>query len=360
MPYKVIQWATGNVGALQLAQTIDNPDLELVGVYVYTPEKAGRDAGELIGREPVGVLATNNLDEILALEADVVLHAPLSADVEQLDKDVVALLRSGKNVISTAGYYQPRLRGPEFLAELEEACRAGNATLHGSGIEPGFVFDRIATTLTGMCSELDHIHMIESSDASGMTYEFVLREMIGMGKQPEAVTIDGPFGQYFQIFFGEVMTLVADSLSVDLDEIEAGLDLALASRDLDIAVGRIPAGTIAGTNYWLRGVVDGKEFLRLDALWFVEKGIDGYMAPEHNCMWQIVLTGKPSARLTLDVLPTYDNEGNPEFEPTWMATASVAVNVIQAVCAAAPGVFHAPVFGAWSPRKTAIVSGQAS
>jgi len=73
---RVIQWATGGVGAEMLRQVIRDPSLELVGVYVYSEDKAGRDAGELAGLEPVGVTATHDRDEILALDADVVMHAP--------------------------------------------------------------------------------------------------------------------------------------------------------------------------------------------------------------------------------------------------------------------------------------------
>ena len=75
MTCRVIQWATGHIGTVQLQEIIDRPDLDLVGVFVYADDKAGVDAGRLCHRPDTGVLATNNKDEILALDADVVLHA---------------------------------------------------------------------------------------------------------------------------------------------------------------------------------------------------------------------------------------------------------------------------------------------
>ena len=73
--YKVVQWATGGMGKNCLRAVIDHPAMELVGVYVYGADKAGKDAGAIARRELTGVLATRNVDEILALDADVVIHA---------------------------------------------------------------------------------------------------------------------------------------------------------------------------------------------------------------------------------------------------------------------------------------------
>lgn len=139
MSYKVIQWATGEVGSLCLKEILRRPDLELVGLRVYNPDKNGRDAGELVGLPTTGVKATTNRDEILALDADCVIHSPLSQSMAELDDDVTALLASGKNVISTAAYYAPEFRGADIVTRLEQACKAGSATLLGTGVEPEFM-----------------------------------------------------------------------------------------------------------------------------------------------------------------------------------------------------------------------------
>src|SRR3546814_5509418 len=81
---RVVQWATGNVGARSLRTLIEHPDLELVGLYVYGETKAGRDAGELCGLPPIGVKATRNVDEILALKADCVVYMPQTIDADHL------------------------------------------------------------------------------------------------------------------------------------------------------------------------------------------------------------------------------------------------------------------------------------
>src|SRR5271156_2060705 len=119
MPYRVIQWATGSVGAWSLRQIIDNPDLELAGVWVSGAAKDGKDAGELCGRPTTGVRATSDKDAIMAVDADVVIHCPTALGPQEalpFDDDVARLLASGKDVISTLSYYSPLIEGPERMA----------------------------------------------------------------------------------------------------------------------------------------------------------------------------------------------------------------------------------------------------
>ena len=65
---------------------------------MHSEDKAGKDVGEIIGTEPLGVTATNSIDDILAIDADAVIYSPLMANPDE----VAALLRSGKNVVTLA------------------------------------------------------------------------------------------------------------------------------------------------------------------------------------------------------------------------------------------------------------------
>src|SRR5689334_4584202 len=93
MALRVVQWATGGVGTAAIKGVLEHPDLDLVGCWVHSAAKNGRDVGELIGGDPIGVLATSSVEEILALDADAVIYAPLLPNPDE----VAALLRSGKN-----------------------------------------------------------------------------------------------------------------------------------------------------------------------------------------------------------------------------------------------------------------------
>jgi hypothetical protein len=109
---------------------LEHPELELVGAWVHSKAKAGKDIGVLAGVDPIGVTATDSIDEILAMDADAVIYAPLLPNVDE----VTALLRSGKNVISPVGWFYP---GESEAAPLRAAAVQGGVTLHGAGIGPG-------------------------------------------------------------------------------------------------------------------------------------------------------------------------------------------------------------------------------
>ena len=134
-PYRVVQWATGSIGQIAIKQFARNPLFELVGCYVTSTEKSGRDAGELAGIDPVGVLATNDKAAILALDADCVHYAPLFVDVD----DMCAILASGKNLVTPSGFVFADATRPDEVARLQAACATGHSSLHGTGIHPGLL-----------------------------------------------------------------------------------------------------------------------------------------------------------------------------------------------------------------------------
>ena len=74
--YRVVQWATGDVGRRAMREVIRHPALELVGVLVYDTAKAGIDAGEICGEARTGIVATTDRNSIFGLKADCVLYMP--------------------------------------------------------------------------------------------------------------------------------------------------------------------------------------------------------------------------------------------------------------------------------------------
>src|SRR4051812_11963718 len=143
MTYRVIQWATGGVGRAAIEGVLDHPELELAGCWVHSDSKDGRDVGELLGRDPVGVTATTDIDALLALDADAVLYSPVMADPQVVDR----ILRSGKNVITPLGWFYP---AEEDRARMEESAQAGGVTLHGTGIHPGGITERFPLMVSAL------------------------------------------------------------------------------------------------------------------------------------------------------------------------------------------------------------------
>src|ERR1700684_3551937 len=130
---RVVQWATGGVGKAAIECVLNHPQLELAGCWVHSAGKNGRDVGEILGiTGKIGVAATSSIDEALAIDADCVVYSPLIPN----DDEVVAILRSGKNIVTPVGWVYHDPRNPRHQAVADAAVEAG-VTLHGSGIHPG-------------------------------------------------------------------------------------------------------------------------------------------------------------------------------------------------------------------------------
>lgn len=162
MTLRVIQWTTGNIGRRSLAAIIDRPDLELVGVYAHGADKVGKDAAELCVRsEPTGVLATDDIDALVALRPDACCYNPLWPSVDEL----VTLLEHGVNVCSSAAWITGGKQTPEDRARIERACEVGGSSIFGSGAHPGMT-NLVGMVLSGSCERVEEIRITESVDCS--------------------------------------------------------------------------------------------------------------------------------------------------------------------------------------------------
>jgi hypothetical protein len=344
MTYKVVQWATGSVGSDSLRLLIDDPDVEIVGVYVYSDEKAGRDAGELVGRDPIGIRTTNNRDEILALaDVDVVMHNALLTPTgwPNMDADVQALLRSGKNVISTASYFYPIAHGADYEQSFLDATKEGGSTLFGTGINPGLILDRLPAAISTLCSDVRKVDITENSNVAAHPSPAMVFEQMGMGQPPETFSPDAAIGDMFKRMFGEVIYVLGDYLGVVIEGLDVELKLGIATRDLEISAGHIAKGTIAGTRWTLHGLVDGEPFISMHEGWHVDNDLPDW---DTRRVWIAQIEGTPSYKMELTVARTWTEEKTPFYNALLYSTAAVAVKAIPAVVTAEPGIFKAPVF----------------
>jgi hypothetical protein len=352
-PWRVVQWATGAVGKTTLRAVLGHPDLELVGLYVYSDRKAGRDAGAIAGLADCGVLATQSIEEILALDADVVLHtARIGIPYEAQDQDIVRLLESGKNVITTLGQHYPRAHGPEREAMFREAGERGNATLFGAGINPGFVLERIALAATGMCLRVDHIAVREVVNAASMPDPAFVFDIMGMGQDPTSdAMLTGAFAKLYSTLFAEGIHYTIDKLGLTLERIESDHELFPATRRLELRSGVIEEGTVAGTNWRWHAIVDGRRFLTLSINWIMDDDLPGF---EDHHLWTVDITGLPGLSMAIDVTEPPENPEGRKTRAEQYATAGPVIAAIPLVCQAPPGVFDMPSLMPWHPSLAAV------
>ena len=252
MTLKVIQWATGMVGQEAIKGVLAHPDLELVGAWVHSPAKAGKDVGELCGVPPIGVTATGDLDEICAMDADCVVYAPLLAST----RTVCRLLESGKNVVTPVGWIYPT-ESPK-LALIEDACRRGSSTLHGTGINPGGITERFPLMVSAMCRDIRHVRVEEFSDIRNYPTESMVREVMLFGTPPEQA-VHSPMPAIMADGFCQSIDMIAAELGWTLDaDKRTTHEMAVATRALETPVGVLDAGTVAAQRFTWQGLVDGR------------------------------------------------------------------------------------------------------
>jgi len=351
---RVVQWATGAVGAAQLQEILDDPELELVGVLMYGADKVGLDAGVIAGREPVGVLATNDRDAILALDADVVLHAASKGHgVNTNLDDIVALLESGKDVITTTTYNHLPTYGGDAGERIAAACVTGASRFHAAGEHPGFMFERLAATITGLTKTIDSITVQEFVDCSRVPTPEMLFDLMGMGKDPSELTPDNPMFRAVSIQYEQAIHATAELLDVEIERVEIGVDAAVVDHDVEVAVGTIRAGTVVGQVLSFTGYRDGAPFLTCEEYWVATLGIPQWnLSVDDAPFIRVLVEGMPRLRVDL----TVDDVGVPGLPGTHGGHLLVGMTALRAlphVRKAPPGIVTAPVFGAAKrPRRS--------
>jgi hypothetical protein len=336
--YRVVQWATGNVGLEALRAIIDHPRLELAGVLVYSEDKNGVDAGTLCGRPPTGVRATRDPRDVVALAADCVCYTPRRADLGE----VCRLLESGKNVVATPFLFYPPHLPPADLERLEAACRAGRSSVHGTGINPGFVGEVLPLVLSGMCRRIERLHVQERANWSLYASPQITFENMRFGYPLAEATLDAnPFARFNSGLFEEQVMMLAAGLGGSLDDLRITQDLVPAAGDFDITGGTVRRGTVAAQRYRWEGIVAGRSAIEIEALWTV--GPDYPEAwPRPKDGWTVTLEGDPSFKVHFMPAATFDRSRRATIDEhvhsADIATAMQAVNAIAAVCDAPPGV----------------------
>src|SRR5690242_19736966 len=331
MAYRVVQWTTGNVGKQSVKAITAHPDLELVGCYAWSPDKVGRDAGELSGIAPTGVLATNDVDALLALKPDCVVYNPMWVDVDEM----VRILEAGVDMVTTAAFVTGHSLG-DGRRRIAEACERGGASVFGTGINPGFA-EVIAIVSAGICDRIDKITITESADTTG--YDSPATELpVGFARP-----IDDPNLQHMTAagtaVFQDAVYMIGDALGVEFDDVVCEAEYAATTEDLDLGSWRIPAGCVAGVAASWQGKIGGRTIVEVRVRW--RKGQSLEPNWQLNEGYLIEIEGRPTIRTRLEILPPPDFKGTTfaDFMVLGMIlTAMPAIHAIANVVEAPPGI----------------------
>jgi len=339
MPCRVIQCGTGMAGGEALRAILDRPDLELAGLMVARAENAGKDAGEAAGRLPTGISATTSIEEIAAIDADIVCYMLV---VPNLD-DICRLLASGKNVVTTAGLIFPTWRAPDARDRLAAACAAGNSSFYVTGINPGWVDEVLPLVMSSLCRDIERIDIREYADCAKYPSPALTFDVMGFGKTPEEIAAGAaPDMTVMTDFFAQAVAALGHGLGLELDDIAVTREFALASADFTIPVGPVKAGTIAGQRWRWTGSVAGVARIVQETFWVIAFDLgEGWPKSgdvQNDTQWQVTIEGSPSLRVVFEPRVSFRDANAEGPNPSGLATAMAAVNILTAVCDAPSGL----------------------
>jgi hypothetical protein len=333
MTLRVIQWATGGVGCAAIEYVAIHPDLELVGTWVHSAAKVGKDAGELAGIAPLGVAATDDVDSLLALGADCIVYAPLMPDEEL----VCRMLASGANVVTPLGWIYPRVSKSQALLA---ACEAGQSTLHGTGIHPGGITERFPLMVSGLTAGITHVRSEEFSDIRTYGAPDVLRDIMLFGATPE-VSLNSPMVGFLGGGFRQSIEMIAAELGFRIDpRIEGTNEVAVATAPIDTPMGVIEPGLVAAQRFTWTATVDGVPVITARVNWLMgEEHLDpDWSFGEAGERFEVEVLGDPDVLVTFKGYQPKTVEEGLIRNPGITSTANHCVSAIPYVCAADPGI----------------------
>lgn len=352
-PYRVIVWGPGNIGTTLLKEIVKKPELELVGVLAYNPDKNGKDVGEYLGMAPLGVRMTTDQEQIITTDADCVLFCPgvrTRRDVNSKATNIICrMLESGKNVIASSGWWYPHWFSPALAEKLENACGKGNSCIHGTGVNPGWLIERVVTTLTGGSTSISHIKAQEVSDISAMESADMLRGL-GCGLPTTAKPLMEQAGDGV---YGEALALGCAILGLKMERVESEKKYFVAKRNIQLRPIVIRKGEISGVDYRFHAIVNGERFMTLQEIWYTDPNDlpDGHRPGDY---YTITIEGEPtSIKCEIEMLASA--EKNLEFRegdntsPAFYLTAVTMIQAIPIVCGAQPGIIYANSFANFVP-----------
>ncbi len=336
-PFRVIQVATGAVGTHSLRAILGRSDMELAGLLVFSEDKAGKDAGELIGGSPVGVRATTNIDEILAMDADAVSFNPLGDTLDPaaaLDQ-ICLLLESGKNVCSTALsglVYPPTMNRHGMKDRLDAVCEKGGVSFYATGVNPGFMMEVWPIVLGRLSRTVDTIYMTEMVDMSRYTSEQVLLTL-GYGKKPEDMSFELGFEHTREFaYFGSIQ-MIAEAMGLEIDDATSAWEGFAVDTPIVTPIARVEPGQVGAVRVMVRAFSKGKLRIESKMLWMLGKDAAPHDWPYGDGAWSIRIEGDPAIETRIDTSTTYDAR-----QTDVLMTGAHAVNAIPAVVAGPVGV----------------------
>ena len=333
-PVRVVQWTTGNIAREAVPTVLGRDDMQLVGVFAFSPAKVGVDVADLVGLDaPTGVAATDDIDELLALDPDCVVYSPLHFNINHVER----ILAAGVNIVTTTAFMTGRTLPAGERNRVIAAAEAGGASIFGGGMNPGF--SAVLTAVgAGISREVRHVRVSESVDVSLFAGDENF-DLFGWAR-PAGDREHSADLEYATRFYKDGLEVLGDLLGLSDYEMVFTANFAHATEDLDLPGRPIPAGTVAGIDIVLEAVVDGVPRIEMHQRYVMGSAIEPAWTVEHG--YRVDVLGNPRVGLRLEILPDLDDYSLLTVEEMYAIGMRISavplIDAIPAVCAAAPGI----------------------
>jgi 4-hydroxy-tetrahydrodipicolinate reductase len=330
---RVVVWGTGYVGKMVITEVLKHPGFELVGVGVSNPDKVGKDVGEICGLEPVGVAATDDVDALISLQPDALVHyGPTAQHADENIRVMSAFLRAGIDVCSTAmtpWVWPGMTQNPaNWIDPITEACEAGNASCFTTGIDPGFANDLFPLTLMGLCSEVRSVRASELLDYTN--YEGDYEDEMGIGRSPEFTPLL-EIPDLLIMAWGATVPMIAAAAGIELDDITTTWEKWVTPTERKTAKGIINPGEVAAIRFTINGIFQGRTVIALEHVNRI--GLDAapeWPAGSQDDVYRVDIEGSPSISQETAFRFT-DGSGRDAAAAGCLATGLRALNAVPAV-----------------------------
>jgi hypothetical protein len=315
---RVVQFGVGPIGASIARLMRQKASLDIVGAIDRDPGKAGRDLGNVVGAPdaPWGVVISSGAEALLEKPVDVIIHAT-SSDLASVAGELLACLAAGCCIVSTCEELAyPFRKHPELSARLDATAKQEGVALVGTGVNPGFVMDKLVLTLSAASQRVEGVRVVRVVDASHR--RLPLQKKIGAGMTPEEFREQVAAGAIKHHGLPESVAMVADGLGFTLDAISETIEPLIADEAIRTEFLEIARGQVAGVHQIACGTSEGKEKIFMELKMHV-----GARQPADT----IELRGEPNLTLTI-----------PGGTHGDIATAAIAANAIPAILAAPAGL----------------------
>ena len=332
--YKVIVWGLGNVGRVAIRMIMERESLELVGAIDVDPNKVGKDAGEIFGFGKAGVIVSDDIDKVLAKDADVVLdYMPFIRDKNRADNngincdaqsalDICRALKTKKNVITTIPITYCKVLEPSLFKMIDDCAKENGVTYLPYGLLPGTYGSYLPVVLSTITERVDKLIVESGEDDQNNTSGWL--KVFGFGTDPEKFSNDWLKNDIISYYKSAVYE-IGGRLGFEFDDFKGTHEVFAAPQDLHPSFGLVKKGTIYAHQFTMSGFVKGEEKVSLH---YVHK-VCNDVIPEPPADNKIIIQGLPNLELEL--------KGMIPLEECYVTSCASTVHAIPATVEATPG-----------------------